>query len=259
MVTCSNCQTTVQSTERIYCPSCGAELPEGADQSKLERTETESQLNTSGVSDESLSVPNDQNNFSSPSRKADQPATQQSPDNIPASGDQQPRSNEPDQQVKNHKRTNQPNSTAGTENQPHDLQDTVTADSVRDENDLKSEGHRSSPDRPAQQSSTPSDDYSGIISATFQMILVSLLLFWLPLGGSAIAGYVGGKNAGSVAKGILAAILPGIILAALIFASASTLAGLPVIGALLATGVIVMVVVYSLPLIAGAVIGGLLA
>lgn len=27
MVTCSNCHTTVASTDRIYCPSCGAELP----------------------------------------------------------------------------------------------------------------------------------------------------------------------------------------------------------------------------------------
>jgi len=103
------------------------------------------------------------------------------------------------------------------------------------------------------------NDNSGVVGASIQMTIVSILLFWLPLGGSAIAGYVGGKNAGGVTRGLTAAILPGIILAVLIFAASSTIAGLPLIGAIIGAGAVIAVAAYSMPLIAGAVIGGLLA
>lgn len=109
------------------------------------------------------------------------------------------------------------------------------------------------------KTATPKSENSGIVSASVQMTLVSLVLFFLPLLGQIIGGYVGGKNAGSVSRGLVAAILPGIIVAAVIFGASSTLAGLPVIGALAGAGAIVLAAVYALPVIGGAVVGGLLA
>lgn len=91
------------------------------------------------------------------------------------------------------------------------------------------------------------------------MIIVSVVLFWLPALGPLIAGYVGGKKAGGVVKGITAALLPAILIAVIIFAGTSFLANLPVIGAILGLSTILIVAIYELPLIGGAVVGGALA
>lgn len=45
-------------------------------------------------------------------------------------------------------------------------------------------------------------------SATKYVLILSILLWWLPLFGQMIAGYVGGRRAGSPWKGVLAAVLP---------------------------------------------------
>ena len=47
----------------------------------------------------------------------------------------------------------------------------------------------------------------------FWMVVLSVLLVWLPGLGPLIAGIVGGKLAGDVLTGLLAALLPGILLA----------------------------------------------
>ena len=44
----------------------------------------------------------------------------------------------------------------------------------------------------------------------FWMILLSILLFWLPVAGPFLAGLVGGKKAGSLGNALLSAILPAI-------------------------------------------------
>jgi len=85
------------------------------------------------------------------------------------------------------------------------------------------------------------------------MIIISILLFWLPILGPLIAGFVGGRKAGGIKNGIIAAILPALILAVIVFVA---LAWIPVIGALVAGFVFIVVVLQSLLLILGAVIGG---
>ncbi len=93
----------------------------------------------------------------------------------------------------------------------------------------------------------------------FWMFIISLLLFWLPAFGSLIAGIVGGKQAGGAIAGILAALLPGIVVAIALFFAGTMLTALPVIGAVLAGGGLLLYIIYIPPLLIGALIGGLLA
>ncbi|MCG8378274.1 MAG: hypothetical protein MI865_02240 [Proteobacteria bacterium] len=105
-----------------------------------------------------------------------------------------------------------------------------------------------------------SEESSGsIVLGMIWMFVISLLLFWLPGIGSLIAGIVGGKQAGGVFAGLLAAMLPGIIVAIALFFAGTVLTTLPVIGALLAGGGLLLYVLYIPPLLIGALIGGLLA
>lgn len=76
-----------------------------------------------------------------------------------------------------------------------------------------------------------------IIGAIIWMFIISLLLFWLPLLGPFIAGIVGGNKAGGVVSAIIAVFLPGIIFGCALFFIASSLSGLPVIGAIAGAGV----------------------
>lgn len=91
------------------------------------------------------------------------------------------------------------------------------------------------------------------------MFVISLLLIWLPGLGPLIAGIVGGKAAGGVLKGFLAALLPGLILAIALFAFGSLFTGLPVVGAIIAGSGILLYLLYVPVLLIGALIGGLMA
>lgn len=103
------------------------------------------------------------------------------------------------------------------------------------------------------------DSNGSIIMGMVWMFIISLLLIWLPALGPLIAGIVGGKVAGSALRGILAALLPGILLAGFLFAFGSVFTGLPVIGAIIAGGGVLLYIVYVPVLLIGALIGGLLA
>ena len=98
-----------------------------------------------------------------------------------------------------------------------------------------------------------------VIAGFGWMFVVSLLLFWLPLFGPLIAGFVGGKRAGGVGPAILAAFLPAIVLATFFFAFATTMTGLPLIGALAGAGSFILAAAGGGPLLIGAVVGGALA
>ena len=98
-----------------------------------------------------------------------------------------------------------------------------------------------------------------MIMGMFWMFVLSLLLFWLPAFGPLIAGIVGGKVAGGVGSGMLAALLPGILLAVALFVGGTILTALPVIGAVIAGGGLLLYVFYIPPLLIGALIGGLMA
>ena len=105
---------------------------------------------------------------------------------------------------------------------------------------------------------TDSNDGS-ILMGTIWMFILSLLLVWLPGLGALIAGIVGGKQAGGVFAGLTAALLPGIIVAIALFFAGTMLTALPVIGAVLAGGGLLLYILYIPPLLIGALIGGLLA
>ena len=98
-----------------------------------------------------------------------------------------------------------------------------------------------------------------MIMGMIWMFVISLLLFWLPAFGPLIAGIVGGKVAGGVGSGMLAALLPGILLAVALFVGGTMLTALPVIGAVIAGGGLLLYVFYIPPLLVGALIGGLMA
>ena len=56
------------------------------------------------------------------------------------------------------------------------------------------------------------DDRSGSVGiAMFWMVMLSVLLFWLPLLGPFIAGFVGGRKAGGVIQAAIAVFLPGLL------------------------------------------------
>ncbi len=98
-----------------------------------------------------------------------------------------------------------------------------------------------------------------MIMGMIWMFVISILLFWLPAFGPLIAGIVGGKIAGGVGSGMMAALLPGIFIAVALFVGGTVLTALPVIGAMIAGGGFLLYVFYIPPLLVGALIGGLMA
>lgn len=97
------------------------------------------------------------------------------------------------------------------------------------------------------------ENKGSIISAILWMSILSILLGWIPILGSLIAGYVGGKKAGSVSNAVIAVILPAVLLAILIY---TVFSGLPIIGAFIAGATFTIVIIYNLILLFGAVVGG---
>ena len=97
-----------------------------------------------------------------------------------------------------------------------------------------------------------------ILLGMFWMFIISLLLFWLPAIGPLIAGIVGGKIAGGVINGQIAALLPGLLLAVILFFAGTVLTTLPVIGAFVAGLGLLIYLLYVPVLMIGALIGGLL-
>ncbi|MEE8134551.1 MAG: hypothetical protein V3T56_05815 [Gemmatimonadales bacterium] len=100
-----------------------------------------------------------------------------------------------------------------------------------------------------------------VLSAMGWMIGLSAVLFWLPVFGSLIAGYVGGRKAGSWGRAVMAAILPGFLFAVIGGLITGLIGWIPIIGglwgALAGLGGVVIGAAKILPLMIGAVLGGL--
>ena len=94
-----------------------------------------------------------------------------------------------------------------------------------------------------------------IVSAMVWMFVISLLLFWLPVLGGLIAGFVGGRKAGGVGNAILAVFLPGIIFFVALFLLAASLIGIPLLGIAAGAGGLWLSVLHVGPLLIGAIIG----
>ncbi len=71
-----------------------------------------------------------------------------------------------------------------------------------------------------------------ILAGTFYVFFISMLLWWIPLFGQMIAGYIGGRKAGGPFKGILVTIIPALIMIALL--ACFDLGFLPFLGAVFA-------------------------
>jgi hypothetical protein len=100
-----------------------------------------------------------------------------------------------------------------------------------------------------------------VFSAMGWMIGLSAVLFWLPIFGGLIAGYVGGTKAGSVGRAVMAAILPGFLFAILGGLLTGLIGWIPIIGHLWGLiagfGGLVLGTMSIVPLMIGAVLGGL--
>ena len=97
-----------------------------------------------------------------------------------------------------------------------------------------------------------------ILAGAGWMVLLSILLFWLPIVGPLIAGFIGGRVAGSAGNGFVAAILPAIIIGLIVFGIA-TFFGLPFIGVIVGTTLFILIIFHSVWVIIGGIIGGALA
>jgi hypothetical protein len=95
-------------------------------------------------------------------------------------------------------------------------------------------------------------------SAVVWIFVISILLFWLPVLGPLIAGFVGGRRAGGLGNALIACILPGIVLAIFLFVFASTLTLIPVLGFVAAAGGLVLAFAHIGPLLLGAILGAVL-
>ena len=96
-------------------------------------------------------------------------------------------------------------------------------------------------------------------SAIVWMFVISVLLFWLPVLGPLLAGFVGGKKAGGIGGAIIAVFLPGIVAGIILFVLASAMTGLPIIGAVAGMGGVALSLIHIGPLLLGAIFGGIFA
>lgn len=103
------------------------------------------------------------------------------------------------------------------------------------------------------------EEKGSVLMGMIWIAVISLLLFWLPAIGPLIAGIVGGKVAGGVGPGLTAAILPVILFSLILFFAGTFLTGVPLIGAIAATSIFLLITINTLPIFIGALIGGLLA
>ena len=90
------------------------------------------------------------------------------------------------------------------------------------------------------------------------MFVLALLLGWLPFIGPAAAGLVGGMRAGGLTNALIAAIIPSFLVAGFVLLLSAVL-DLPLAGVFLGIGAFMVLVIGSLPLLAGAWAGGTLS
>lgn len=90
------------------------------------------------------------------------------------------------------------------------------------------------------------------------MLVLSILLFWLPVVGPLIAGFVGGRKAGSLSNALIAVLLPGLMIGVAMFFLASLLTGLPIIGAFAAAGGLMLAFAHVGPLLLAAIVGAII-
>lgn len=101
-------------------------------------------------------------------------------------------------------------------------------------------------------------DKGDVISGALWMIFISILLFWLPVFGPLIAGFVGGRKAGGVGSAIAAVFLPALLIGVFLFCFATVLTGFPILGIVAGAGSLFLTIGGVGPLLVGAIIGGVM-
>ena len=99
---------------------------------------------------------------------------------------------------------------------------------------------------------------SSILASSLWMIAISLLLFFLPAVNGLVGGAVGGYKAGSAGRGILAAVLPSVIVGLCLWGLLAWY-DRPVLGFFGGLAVGLWALISSVALLIGAAIGGVLA
>jgi len=98
----------------------------------------------------------------------------------------------------------------------------------------------------------------GVWPAWLIMFVLSLLLGWIPFVGPAVAGFVGGMQAGTTGGALVAAIIPSLLVTAIVWLLGVVL-DLAIIATLLGIGLFMVLLVGTIPLLLGAWIGGYMA
>lgn len=106
---------------------------------------------------------------------------------------------------------------------------------------------------------TPPVRRGSLVAGVLWMSGLALLLFWLPLVGPFIAGYVGGRKAGDLWRAVAAALLPGLLLTLSISYFFTALSGVPLVGFLAGFGIMILIVGNIGPMLLGAILGGFTA
>jgi len=99
---------------------------------------------------------------------------------------------------------------------------------------------------------------SSIVAGSAWMVLISLLLFFVPLLNGFVGGLVGGYKVGTVSRGLAAAVLPAVVVGVGLWVLLA-IADLPVLGMLAGVAIGLAVVFSEIGLFLGAVLGGVLA
>jgi hypothetical protein len=103
----------------------------------------------------------------------------------------------------------------------------------------------------------PRRNQGSVTRGLIWMVVISILLFWLPVLGPLIAGFVGGRKAGTLGNAIMAVLLPAIVLGVLLLLFSTALTDMILIGVIAGIGGFVLAISQVVPLVIGAIIGGL--
>lgn len=98
-------------------------------------------------------------------------------------------------------------------------------------------------------------DKDSIAVASLIMTGLAILIGWIPIVGPAVAGYIGGRKAGSPGRGFVAGLIPAVIVGILVVMILA-LFDLPIIGTVTGFAVAIWVAIEAIPLLIAALIGG---
>ena len=96
---------------------------------------------------------------------------------------------------------------------------------------------------------------TNVFLAAVWMVVISLLLFFVPLVNGLIGGAIGGYKAGSIKRGLVAAIIPAVVVAIGLWLVLIAFE-LPVVGFVAGTAVGFLILLADVGLFIGAAIGG---